>query len=75
MKRILLSIVGAGLLVLGMAACQSSTPNVSTPTTPKVPTVDKPSVPTVTYTCEMCGGSYSEAGKCSKCGMPLIPKK
>lgn len=72
MKRILFSIVGAGLLVLGLAACQSSTPAANTPS---IPTVNKPSVPSVTYTCKMCGGSYSEAGKCSKCGMPLIPKK
>ncbi len=72
MKRILFSIAGAGLLVLGMAACQSSTPAVKTPS---IPVINKPSVPSVTYTCEMCGGSYADAGKCSKCGMPLIPKK
>ena len=68
MKKLLLGVA----LTLAMFACQSSTPSVSTPTTP---TINKPTVPSVTYTCEMCGGSYSSSGKCSKCGMPLIPKK
>ncbi len=61
-------ILAAFVAVAGCASTGSTTPTTNTPT------LNKPTTPTITYTCKVCSGSYSEAGKCSKCGVPLVPK-